>query len=547
MLGYGAATCSYADWLHADLIVLFGSNVANNQPVAVKYLGKAKENGARDRRGQSVPRAGPCALLGAVDRRRARCSGPSSPTTGSMCTRVAIARFSSACCERSSRRSGVDETFVRERTVGFEQARDEVLRTDWDGHRARKRIDARRESCEFARLLMSKPNAIFVWSMGLTQHARGVDTIGTLINVGARARLARPCQSRPGADSRSFGRAGRRRSRMRSDRRRGDRRAVERGLGISGAAGARMDRAGDDRSRRGRRRRSLLDCRRQLSRDAAGRRTVASARSRVRVSAFTTTSCCRSSMLVDSDGDVLLLPAATRYESEGGGTETSTERRIIFSPEIPGRRIGSAKPEWWVFGEAMARAFPNRANYIRFDSAAAIRDEIARAIPLYQRHRNARRPRAIRFSGAARRSLPTGGLRPRTARRALLPSGSDRTTHDRTLASGAATAGPLDEPAFPRLHASRQAVQFDDSARRRSADRRRPRRRLRQRRRSRTSQARGSASGCACRRPMEFSTEGCVRRPSNRVILKSTGPRATRCSRERQSIRTRWSRTTTRW
>ncbi len=37
-LGYGASTCSYADWLHADLIVLFGSNVANNQPVTTKYL-----------------------------------------------------------------------------------------------------------------------------------------------------------------------------------------------------------------------------------------------------------------------------------------------------------------------------------------------------------------------------------------------------------------------------------------------------------------------------------------------------------------------------
>ena len=51
-----------------------------------------------------------------------------------------------------------------------------------------------------------------------------------------------------------------------------------------------------------------------------------------------------SSMLVDGDGDVIILPAATRYESPGGGTETSTERRIIFSPEIPGRRIGSAQP-----------------------------------------------------------------------------------------------------------------------------------------------------------------------------------------------------------
>ena len=66
-----------------------------------------------------------------------------------------------------------------------------------------------------------------------------------------------------------------------------------------------------------------------------------------------------SSMLVDGDGDVLLLPAMTRYESEGGGTETSTERRIIFSPEIPGRRIGSARPEWRVFGDAMARAWPD--------------------------------------------------------------------------------------------------------------------------------------------------------------------------------------------
>ena len=84
-------------------------------------------------------------------------------------------------------------------------------------------------------------------------------------------------------------------------------------------------------------------------------------------------------MLVESDGDVVLLPAATRYESPGGGTETSTERRIIFSPEIRGRRIGSARPEWQVFGEAMARAWPERAGTIRFADAAAIRSEIARS------------------------------------------------------------------------------------------------------------------------------------------------------------------------
>jgi anaerobic selenocysteine-containing dehydrogenase len=88
-------------------------------------------------------------------------------------------------------------------------------------------------------------------------------------------------------------------------------------------------------------------------------------------------------MLVEGEGDVLLLPATTRYESPGGGTETSTERRIIFSPEIPGRRVGSARPEWQVFGDVMARVHPGRANQVRFESAAAIRAEIERAVPLY--------------------------------------------------------------------------------------------------------------------------------------------------------------------
>src|SRR5439155_916697 len=45
-----------------------------------------------------------------------------------------------------------------------------------------------------------------------------------------------------------------------------------------------------------------------------------------------------SAMLVDPAYAVLLFPAQTRYEQRGGGTETSTERRVYFSPEIPGRR-----------------------------------------------------------------------------------------------------------------------------------------------------------------------------------------------------------------
>jgi predicted molibdopterin-dependent oxidoreductase YjgC len=88
-----------------------------------------------------------------------------------------------------------------------------------------------------------------------------------------------------------------------------------------------------------------------------------------------------SMMLVPPQDTVVLFPATTRYESPGGGCETSTERRIIFSPEVPGRRIGSSRPEWEVFGEVAARVRPDRR--ARFESSQQIREEIARTVPLY--------------------------------------------------------------------------------------------------------------------------------------------------------------------
>jgi predicted molibdopterin-dependent oxidoreductase YjgC len=89
-------------------------------------------------------------------------------------------------------------------------------------------------------------------------------------------------------------------------------------------------------------------------------------------------------MLVDPAEAVLLLPAATRYENPGGITETSTERRIIFSPEIPGPRIGAARPEWEVLGELAARVRPELADRVRFNGTAAIRREIGRVVELYR-------------------------------------------------------------------------------------------------------------------------------------------------------------------
>jgi predicted molibdopterin-dependent oxidoreductase YjgC len=90
-----------------------------------------------------------------------------------------------------------------------------------------------------------------------------------------------------------------------------------------------------------------------------------------------------SQMLVEPGDTVVLLPAATRYEQRDGGTETTTERRILFSPEIPGSRVGEARSEWEIFVDLGRRADPSRAHLMDFASGAEIREEIARVVPSY--------------------------------------------------------------------------------------------------------------------------------------------------------------------
>ena len=45
----------------------------------------------------------------------------------------------------------------------------------------------------------------------------------------------------------------------------------------------------------------------------------------------------------------------TRYEQDDGGTETTTERRVCFSPEIP-RQVGEARAEWKILRDIAAAA-----------------------------------------------------------------------------------------------------------------------------------------------------------------------------------------------
>jgi len=92
-----------------------------------------------------------------------------------------------------------------------------------------------------------------------------------------------------------------------------------------------------------------------------------------------------STMLEEPADLVVLLPSRTRYEQRGSGTETSTERRIIFSPEIPGPRPGEARDEWELPVLVARQLDLERATKIfPWRDTHEIRREIERVCPTYK-------------------------------------------------------------------------------------------------------------------------------------------------------------------
>jgi molybdopterin-dependent oxidoreductase alpha subunit len=98
-----------------------------------------------------------------------------------------------------------------------------------------------------------------------------------------------------------------------------------------------------------------------------------------------------TSTLADAQEEVIVLPAMTRYEQPGGGTSTSTERMVYFSPEIEGPRIEEARAEWDIYIALAQKVYPDRKHLIAFQSAQHIRDEIASAVPYYDGVQHLRR------------------------------------------------------------------------------------------------------------------------------------------------------------
>ena len=207
-LGYGASTCSYVDWLHADLIVLLGSNVANNQPVTMKYLYYAKKNGAQIAVVNPYREPGlerywvPSVPESALGGTAMADHWFTVDTGGDLAFLVGVFRALLAF-------GGIDERFVRENTIGFDAARTRgrVGRVVGDRAEERRSTRADRGMCPAAHR-PSEHGLRLVDGTHATRTRCGHNQSARKRR--SRARTSRPAEQRPRSDPRSFRRAGRR-------------------------------------------------------------------------------------------------------------------------------------------------------------------------------------------------------------------------------------------------------------------------------------------------------------------------------------------------
>ncbi len=181
-LGVPATTCSYSDWIGSDLVVFIGSNVANNQPVAMKYLYHAKKEGTKVAVINNYREPG-------MDKYWV----PSNVESAMFGTQIAdrfflvnvggdIA-FLSGTLKHLIANGWVDRNFIERHAVGFEELAAEIERMSW-AELERLAGSTRDEMLAFARMLAEANTAVLVWSMGVTQHAFGEDNVRSIINVG---------------------------------------------------------------------------------------------------------------------------------------------------------------------------------------------------------------------------------------------------------------------------------------------------------------------------------------------------------------------------
>jgi len=385
-LGVAATTCSYTDWYGSDLIVFFGANPANDQPVTTKYLHGAKKKGTK------VALVNPYLEPGMK-----RYWVPSTPSSALFGTKIADYWYPVAKGGDIAFLYGVirciaegkwhDHNFTSQYAEGFDELVERAQQFSWVQLEAQAGLN-RDSMRDFAKLIRDANSAVFVWSMGITQHAFGSDGVQMILNLGlTKGFVGRDkCGLMPirghsgvqgGAEMGAYA------TTFPAGRKINAENAKEMsqlyGFDVPdqpGLTAANMVEA----ARRGEL--DMLYCDggnflRTLPDPDYVRDAMANVPLRVHQDIIAT-----DQMFIEparDDGEVILLPAATRYEQEGGGTQTSTERRVMFSPHI--RRddgeIGEVRSELRIWRELAQTINPERAKYLGCDN------EIAKGCPNY--------------------------------------------------------------------------------------------------------------------------------------------------------------------
>ena len=390
-VGCAATTCSYSDWMGTDLLVLVGTNLANNQPVATKYLYYAKQKGTK------VFLVNPYFEPGLE-----RYWVPSITKSALFGTRFADdffpiqvggdVPFFYGVLKHLIENGWVDREFIATRTIGWDATSAKTSSFSWETLEQSSgltRADMRR----FAEAFGKARSAIIVWSMGITQHRYGSDNVRAIVNLQlAKGNVGRPNTGLMPIRGHSGVQGGAEMGGMPS--------AYVMGAAVNednarrfaqpeywgfepptwkGLTAAAMIQAAD---------RNEIDALWQSGGNFVDtlpgpdrvRRAVGNIRLRIHQDIIVS-----SNMRVDPAQTVLLLPSRTRYEQRGGGTETSTERRVIYSPEILGPRPGEARDEWEIPVLVARRAYPEQgAKFFPWSDTQDIRNEIDRVCPIYK-------------------------------------------------------------------------------------------------------------------------------------------------------------------
>ncbi len=394
-LGVGATTCSYTDLLGTDLAVFVGSNVANNQPVMMKYLYYARRLGTR------VVCVNPYREPGME-----RYWVPSIPESALFGTRITDrfflvrvggdAAFLSGALRWMVERGWVDEQFIAQHTTGFGELVRALQAQSWEDLE-RASGCTREEMLEFAHMVAQARTAVFVWSMGVTQHRCGEDNVRAIVNLAlSKGFVGREkCGLMPirghsgvqgGAEMGAYATVFPGGVPVNPENAR--RFADLWGFPVPDQPGLTAPEMVDAAARG---QLDVLVCvggnfLEVLPDPAYVREALQQVPVRVHLDVVLSPTA-----LVPAREWVVLLPATTRYEVPGGVTETTTERRVVFSPEIPGPRVAEARPEWEVLLELARRARPELQDRLQFPDTAAIREEIARAVPFYDGIQHLRR------------------------------------------------------------------------------------------------------------------------------------------------------------